>query len=171
MLRGEDVVVLLKLLQGVADWTVRGMEEAVLVPRSGVHRALKRLDAAGLIDERARRVHVSQSEEFLVHAVKYVFPAVIAGQARGVPTAWAAAPLDGHISSGSHDLPLVWPHPLGEVRGLALTPLHQTVPELALKDPEMWERLSLVDGLRAGDARVRGIAEKLLIAKLDAVTA
>lgn len=169
MLKGEDVVLQLKLLQGVPDWTVRTLADAIQVPRSGVHRSLGRLREAGLLD--GLRMNVGRSEEFLVHAVRYVFPPVVSGEARGVPTGWFAPPLSEAISSGPSELPLVWPHPLGEVRGLALAPLHAAVPSLALDDPEMWARLALVDGLRMGDARVRGVAEKLLVAKLDAVIA
>jgi len=94
---------------------------------------------------------------------------VVGGEARGVPTGWSALPLSDAISSGPSELPLVWPHPLGEVRGLALAPLHAAVPGLALDDEEMWARLALIDGLRMGDARIRGVAKTLLVAKLDAV--
>jgi hypothetical protein len=169
VLKGEDVVLMLKLLQGVPDWTVRALADAVRIPRSGVHRSLGRLREAGLLD--GSRMNVSRSEEFLVHAVKYMFPPAVSGEARGVPTAWSALPLSDAISSGPSELPIVWPHPLGQVRGLALAPLHPAVPGLALDDSEMWARLALVDGLRMGDARVRGVAEKLLVAKLDVVTA
>src|SRR3954466_7858655 len=84
MLKGEDVVLLLKLSDSAPDWTVRTLAEETGIPRSVVHRALKRLAAVGLLDERRRRVNVSQAEEFLVHAVKYMFPAVEEGESRGV---------------------------------------------------------------------------------------
>ena len=69
------------------------------------------------------------------------------------------------LESGS-ELPPIWPHPLGDTRGLMLEPLHQIVPEAALRDSDLWERLALVDALRAGDARARGLAEGLLRERL-----
>jgi DNA-binding transcriptional MocR family regulator len=93
MFKGEDVVLLLKL-SASPDWTVRTLAEETGIPRSVVHRALKRLAAAGLLDERRRRrVNVSQAEEFLIHAVKYVFPAAWEGESRGVPTPGAPGAL------------------------------------------------------------------------------
>jgi hypothetical protein len=60
------------------------------------------------------------------------------------------------------DLPPVWPDPRGRQRGIAVTPLHPAVPVLARRDPKLAELLALVDAIRMGDARVRGLATKLL---------
>jgi hypothetical protein len=60
------------------------------------------------------------------------------------------------------DLPPVWPDPQGRQRGIAVSPLHPAVPELARRDPELAERLALIDAIRMGDARVRRLAIKLL---------
>ncbi|MBK5249525.1 MAG: hypothetical protein JJE50_08850 [Actinomycetales bacterium] len=169
MLKGEDIVVLLKLTGGARDWTVRALEEGTGVPRSVAHRSLKRLGEAGLVDEGHRRVLLTQSEEFLVHGLKYVFPPAWRGEARGTLTAWAAPPLADVISSSMQVLPPVWPDPLGNARGLALLPLHPAASEAARRDPELGERLALVDALRAGDARIRGVAKELLLAKLGGV--
>ena len=46
MLKGEDIVLLLKLSDSPPDWTVRTLAEETSIPRSVVHRALKRLAAA-----------------------------------------------------------------------------------------------------------------------------
>jgi len=56
----------------------------------------------------------------------------------------------------------VWPDPQGRQRGIAITPLHPAVPELARRDPELAERLALIDAIRMGDARIRGLAARLL---------
>jgi hypothetical protein len=165
MLRGQDVVVLLKVAGDPADWTVRSLEAAIGISRAGVHRSLQRLSAAGLYDLDRRRANVSQVEEFLVHAVKYLFPPELGGETRGVPTAWAAAPLAGELAPQS-DLPPVWPDPLGNQRGIAVRPLHPAAAEIARRDPALGERLALVDGLRMGDARVRGVAADLLHQRL-----
>jgi DNA-binding transcriptional MocR family regulator len=171
MLKGEDIVLLLKLSDSPPDWTVRTLAEETSIPRSVVHRALKRLAAAGLLDERRRRVNASQAEEFLVHGLRYVFPAVLEGESRGVPTAWAAEPLAGRIASPPGELPPVWPDARAHGRGLALRPLHQAVSEAARRDPHLGEGLALVDALRLGDARTRGVAAELLSKRLGPLAA
>ncbi len=66
--------------------------------------------AAGPYDLDRRRTNLSQTEESLVHAVKYLFPPEFSGEARGIPTAWAARPLSDEIAPQS-DLTPVWPDP------------------------------------------------------------
>ena len=68
----------------------------------------------------------------------------------------------------STDLPPVWPHALGKVRGLVFEPLHPMVPDAAKSDPELAERLALVDALRSREGpRVRVLAERLLKERID----
>jgi hypothetical protein len=165
MIKGEDIVVLLTLAAEPEHWTVRSLEADIGIPRSVIHRSVRRLTDAGLLDAEGRRVNVAQAEEFLVHAVRYVFPPVRGGETRGVPTAWSASPLAGELAPTS-ELPAVWPDPTGEVRGIALQPLHCSAPAISRRDPALAERLALVDALRAGDARVRGLAAKLLRERL-----
>ncbi|MHB8690901.1 MAG: hypothetical protein ACYDHH_06610 [Solirubrobacteraceae bacterium] len=112
-------------------------------------------------------MNVSQSEEFLLHGLRYVFPAKLEGPTLGVPTAWAAAPLAGRIVSSPDELPPVWPDAHGEHRGLALRPLHPAVVEAARRDPKLGERLALVDAIRIGGPRVKGVAAELLIESLE----
>lgn len=170
MLKGEDIVVLLRLMAGSPSWTLRSLEAEIAIPRSVIQRSLVRLERAGLLEDRRRRVNVGRVEELLVHAVKYMFPPVRGGETRGVPTAWAAPPLrDKLVDSG--ELPPVWPDPMGSVRGIALEPLYASAPEISRRDPALSELLTLTDGLRAGDARVRSIAEELLRARLGSAAA
>jgi hypothetical protein len=102
-------------------------------------------------------------------AVKYLFPAVRGSETRGVPAAWAASPLKDELADDG--LPPVWPHPRGTLRGIALEPLHPTVPDLALRYDGLGRRLALVDAIRAGDARTRRLAEKALTSELRAAAA
>jgi hypothetical protein len=103
----------------------------------------------------------SAIEEFLVHGVKYAFPAEHGGSTRGVPTSYAAAPLNRLIAAGKEPIP-VWPHPEGKKRGIALAPLYKTVPDAALRDPALYQKLALVDALRDGRVRERKLAEQEL---------
>jgi hypothetical protein len=164
VLKGEDIVLLLKLVDAPPDWTFRTIAEETTIPRSVVHRAIKRLGTAGLFNERLRRVNLSQSEEFLVYGLRYVFPARLEGPSRGVPTAWAADPLANHIVA-AEEVPPVWPDAFGECRGLAVPLLHGSVVEASSRDRALGERLALVDALRiaGAGARIRGVAARLLI--------
>ena len=166
MLKGEDIVVLLKLTADPPSWTVRSLEAELGIPRSVIQRSLVRLEQAGLLEERRRRANNGRAEEFLLHGLRYVFPPVRGGETRGVPTAWAAPPLQDKLAD-SDELPPVWPDPLGSVRGIALEPLHDSAPRISRRDPALTELLALTDGLRLGDARVRGLAGELLRARLS----
>jgi hypothetical protein len=162
MLKGVDLVVVLGLLRHPAgDWTVRSLAQELRLPPATVQRTLERLALVRVFDAGRRRVNVGACEELFVHALRFVAPAVVGGETRGLPTAWAAPPLVGHLA-GNEDLPPVWPDSLGEVRGLELQPLHPRVVSLAQADAEMYKLLALVDGLRVGDARVRALAVRML---------
>jgi hypothetical protein len=165
MLKGEDIVLLLKLSAGSPTWTVRSLEAEIGIPRSVIQRSLVRLEQSGLLEEGRRRVNVGRAEELLVHGVKYMFPPVRGGETRGVPTAWGAPPLQEKLAD-SGELPPVWPDPLGTARGISLEPLHASAPEISRHDPALTELLTLTDGIRLGDARVRGLGEELLRARL-----
>jgi hypothetical protein len=123
---------------------------------------MRRLDEAGLYSAERRRVFQAPAEEFLIHAVKFSFPARWGPEVGGIPTAWAAEPLKDHLAVAGGLLP-VWPYYKGTMRGLELKPLHPMVPDAAQADAELWRRLSLVDALRSNDSpRVMQLAEKLL---------
>src|SRR5438309_19054 len=76
------------------------------------------------------------------------------------------APVLSDRFAPTKELPPVWPTPDGEVRGLAVEPLHLAVLELAADDPWMYDLLALIDGIRLGDARVRALARELLHERL-----
>lgn len=113
--------------------------------------------------------NVSAIEQFLVHGIKYAFPAEHGESTRGLPTSYAAAPLNRLIAPGNEPIP-VWPHPEGKNRGIALAPLYESVPDAALRDPALYEKQALVDALSDGRIRERKLAEqelkKLLRSKL-----
>jgi hypothetical protein len=55
---------------------------------------------------------------------------------------------------------------MGETRGVAVAPLHARAADAARSDPWVYEMLSLVDAMRVGDARIRGVATDLLRKRL-----
>lgn len=167
MLKGEDIIVLLRLAEDRAPSTLRALEADIAIPRSVIHRSIGRLVEAGLLDPNERRVNMSRTEELLLHAVKYMFPPVRGGETRGIPTAWAAPPLKATLAP-SDELPPVWPDPMGEVRGLALEPLHASAARIARSNPSLAEQLALIDAVRIGDARIGGSAADMLRKLLSA---
>lgn len=171
-MRSSDVLVLLGLLRHAHDpsWTVRSLAAELRMPLAATQRSLARLDETPAYDADRRRVSWSATDELLHHALPFLAPTRLGAPTRGVPTAWAAPALAGSFAP-SDELPPVWPAPEGEARGLAVEPLHPAAVALAQSDPWMYEMLALVDGLRVGDARVRGVARELLDARLAAVAA
>jgi len=171
MLRPQDLLVLVQLVadeRPAGEWTQQELANATGLSQAEVHNALKRAAESRLCDVGGKTVMRSGLLEFLVHGVKYVFPAQPGGLVRGVPTAWAALPLS-ELLVGGHDLERpVWPHAEGKVRGCAVEPLYKTIPDVGLRNPRVYEIFALVDALRFGRARERKLGEKLLGERLRA---
>lgn len=166
MFREVDIVVLLGLLRHSAgEWTVRSLGKELGLPSASVQRSLDRLAATPAFDARRRRVSPGACDEIFNHALRYLAPARPGGETRGLGTSWAALPLSKHLAQADEPPP-VWPDPHGELRGLEVMPLHPAVVSLARADPEMYELLALVDALRLGDTRTRGLAVELLRARI-----
>lgn len=129
---------------------------------SEVHGALKRAEAARLLFFEAKRPQLllPAFKEFLFHGARYAFPAARGSMVAGMPTAYAAAPLNAHIAP-SADPPPVWPSIEGAVRGVALIPLYPSAPAAALRSPALYEKLALFDAIRSGNARERKLAQQL----------
>jgi len=65
------------------------------------------------------------------------------------------------------DLPRVWPHPEGTVRGYSFSPIYRSAPQAAMVDKKLYELLVILDTLRSGRARERDIATEELSARRD----
>jgi len=167
-LKPQDLYVVLALLSRAEPPASLYPELAALtgLAISAVHASLKRAAASRLVLFQERKPVVLKAAllEFLVHGARYAFPPVQGGVTRGVPTAYAAAPLNELIAP-SADPPPVWPHAKGTARGLAVAPLYPSVPDAALRDARLYAALALLDALRMGQAREREAAQKLLKAQ------
>lgn len=163
MVKKPDIYVLSGLLSHDGDWSYRSLADRLRVPHPVVQRALARAQDADLYSGERREVHVPHFEEFAIHALRFVTPAELGALVPGVPAAWAAEPMASAIRSSGEDPPPVWPYALGRVRGQAIEPLHPAAPEAVEDWPELEEILALLDSLRAGDPRVRRVAEDLLV--------
>ena len=175
-LKPQDVLILLKLV-GYKDKRppYSTIAADIGVSQSEINASVRRLQAAKLLhaSRRERGAKHSDSElpildavkEFLIHGVKYSFPAAHGTMVRGMPTSYAAEPLASQIAIGDEPIP-VWPDPKGTQKGLAMLPLYRSVPDAAKKDPKLYECLALVDAIRDGGARQRKLAEKELVKRL-----
>lgn len=172
VLKPQDVVIILKLCK-YRDKRPPLAQIAVELAMSPaeVHAGVKRAQNARLVQpmELGGRPASKAVEEFLIHGVKYAFPAERGSASRGIPTSYAAAPLNRLIASGD-ELPPVWPYSEGETRGIVLEPLYPTVPIAALRDPFLYECLALVDAIREGRVREKKMAERELSDRIRGAT-
>jgi DNA-binding Lrp family transcriptional regulator len=166
VLKPQDIIVALRLLDApLGERAFPKLAEALGISASEVHAAVKRAVRSGLVDGAGRTVRKEALREFLVHGLRYVFPAEWSGVTRGVPTSYAAPPLKAQFAEG--DMPPVWPHPEGTARGEGLAPLYRSAPRAALRDPLLYEWLALVDAVRAGRARERKLATQEIERRLS----
>lgn len=168
-LKPQDLLVLLKVAaQPPRRWTYAGLGEALSLSASETHASVKRAVASGLAVASGRgdwspvRANLL---EFVLHGARYVWPVTPGPVKRGVPTAFGVEPLASHLTIGSGEAP-VWSHPTGRAKGPTLSPLYRTAPQAALADPALHRLLALLDALRIGRARERGLAAKLMRAEL-----
>jgi len=166
MFKDADIMVLLALSKGGEGWSLRMLSEATQLPHAAAQRSVNRLAESGLYERERKCLNKVQASEFLLHSVKFLWPARLGGEARGIPTAWDAPVFEKDFERNV-GVRMVWPHPYGEARGIALVPIHRLMPEVARQDPDMYERFALLDGLRIGDARLRSVSARQLAEKLD----
>lgn len=167
-MNGQDVVIALKLaIAGSSHWTFAKLATAVGLSPSQALASVRRLRLSGLVSDTGWRIATAELADFLIHGLPCVFPATIGGVTVGVPTASAVDSVRQNLGLAS-GRPLVWPYPAGSMRGEAIKPLHRSVPRVALHDPPLHEMLALVDCLRIGRPRERGIAARVLRARLAA---
>lgn len=168
-LKPQDLLVLLKVAAHPPQrWTYVALGDALSMSASEAHASVKRAVASGLA------VAASRAEwspirpnllEFMLHGVRYIWPAAAGPVKRGVPTAFGAEPLASQLTAAPGEAP-VWAYPEGKVKGPTLPPLYRTAPQAALADPSLHRLLALLDALRVGRARERGLAAKLLETEL-----
>ena len=113
-LKPQDIFVLLKLVAlGKKPWTFNELSVELGMSPSEVHAAAKRALAAKLAvkDDAKIRPNIRNLEEFLFHGIQYVFVPERGDLNRGIPTAYASAPMDSYFVA-DNEPPPVWPYPL-----------------------------------------------------------
>ncbi len=171
VLRPQDLVVLLRLAleRGPAP-TYAALAQELGITASEVHGAIERAVAAQLAhkDEAGKAAVIFAALRlFVQQGARYCFPATRGSLTRGMPTGYAAAPLNASVRPGTDPVP-VWPYKNGTVRGIAFYPLYPSVPAAAGRNAALYELLVLFDAIRGGSARERGLAAGLLDQRLQA---
>jgi len=156
--------------QLLSCYSVRALAEQTGISKSQVSLALQRCLEVGLIrKERGTGVPRANGRalfNFIVHGVRYVFPAKPGEITRGIATTFAAPVLEGQLYS-SGELPMVWPDARGNSKGQAIEPLFKSVPFAVRRDPELYAMLALVDAIRIGHPRESKVAAERLAEYLE----
>lgn len=159
-LKPQDIVILLKIIaMGKENWFHHTLAQELGMSQSEVTQSLNRSKYAGLIDNARKKVNRIAFNEFVLHGLSYAFPQQPGALVRGVLTAHSAEPLNKIIQSSEK---YVWPYGKGTERGQAIEPMYNTAVEASIKDPNLYELLTLVDALRVGKVREKELAKKEL---------
>ena len=185
-IKSQDVVVLLKLvslqeqeqsepggsegnIRVEAPYSVRNLESRLGISKTEVNASFKRILSTGMAikDHKTGRPKANRRSlyNFIVHGLKFVFPAAPGAMTRGIPTAFAAPMLKDLLFRGGNYI-YVWPSAGGRDIGQSVQPLFKSVPEAVGKDGNLYEYLALVDAIRLGNQREMGLAKDRLSERL-----
>lgn len=148
VLKPQDVVTLLKVYFYEDNWTFSALSQSLAVSASEVHSSLERSAHARLYNRTNRSINRPDLLTFLIHGIRYAFPAHPGPIKRGIPTAWSVPPLLRQLPLSG--LPHVWPSTLGTTDGIAIAPLYRSVPQATQSDRQLYRALAVVDALRIG---------------------
>ncbi|MHB1947354.1 MAG: hypothetical protein ACYCQI_04475 [Gammaproteobacteria bacterium] len=171
MLKSQDCIILIKLLANPgSEWSQRQLAKSLCISLAETNAGIKRLGDAGLLrKDKENRLfpNINAAEEFLISGIKFFFPVKLGEYTRGMPTAIAAPIFHDKIPLGNDPIP-VWPDAIGEKRGVALAPIHPSIPKALRESPDQsfYELLVLIDAIRSGRPRERNLAASLLKEKL-----
>lgn len=159
-MRPQDIVILLKIIVLKDEpWNLKKLSNTLFISNSEVSESLDRSHYANLIDFSKKSVNRSSFLDFLLHGMKYVFPASPGNLVRGTPTAHSHPFMQKHINS---DFAYVWPSSNGTVIGQAIEPFYANQIQAISSDEELYKLLALLDVIRVGRIRETNIAETQL---------
>ncbi len=163
-LKPQDVAILVKLLVNKnPSWRQVDLAQELGLNQGEIAKALKRLEKAGLFHN--RNANRSTALEFIIHAIKYIFPVEVGALTVGVPTG-LSCPAHEKMVLHSNDDVYVWPSAQGKKRGQLIKPFYSKLAEAALKDADFYGLMAAIEILRVGRARERKLAEKYLERKI-----
>jgi len=98
--------------------------------------------------------------EWLCYGVRYAYPQESIGYGRGMATAWNCPVIESEVVQPIP--PFVWPVPGGDIDGVLIKPIHESIPSAASRDEQLYHALSLLEAIRSGKPRELAIARNLL---------
>ncbi len=161
MLKPQDILVALKIIAlDKENWSYESLASSLGMSISQVYSSVqrgKRLNLL-LLDDKRLIANPLTLEELIVHGLRYMFEIKSGALTVGIPTSYAAPPLNSLLSSSKVEPPPVWPDPQGTVEGFAFSPIYKFAPAAAKKDQHLYELLALVDTIRSEGPREKNIA-------------
>lgn len=154
----QDVLVMMKLIVS-PHMNQKELASSLNISAAEVSHGFRRLKHSNLLSM-DNAVIKEASIEFLVHALKYIYPPEFGTVSVGVPTGYAK-PGFNYVRFSKEDL-YVWPHPEGKIKGLALKPFYPSLPNSCLNDDDLYTLASLVEMIRTGRVREQQLASKEL---------
>ena len=155
-MRPQDIVILCKIIcNGDNHWQNKDLAKALHISPSEISESLNRSMLAGMINDEKKKVLRQSFLEFILHGFHYVFPALPGSMTNGIYTAQSHPWMSKQFRA---EMKYVWPHPRGEVRGLAIEPLYPAVVYAVENDDQLYKMLALMDVLRVGRARELKVA-------------
>lgn len=168
-LKPQDVAVLFAVhLMRREKFTFAALGRKLRLSTGEVHASVNRAALSRLVlllPQASPEVIGVAFREFLVHGLRFAFPAIQGGVTRGLLTGLDATAARGAVDAEA--LPPVWATAEGSQRGYAIAPLYPAAPAACQDDPQLHEMLALADALRIGSAREREIAIELLEQRLS----
>jgi len=164
-MRPHDIALLLKIVaKNGQPWLNKDLAAELFISPSEITESLGRSAVAGLIDPSKKKVFKNSLCDFLIHGLKYVFPAIPGSLVKGLATAQSAPVMSKYFTSSEK---YVWPDADGKERGTLIEPLYPGAIKAARKDQAFYDLLALCDVIRIGRAREIKKAEELLRKRLD----
>jgi hypothetical protein len=161
-LKPQDLVLALKIaVRGGGAPTFAKLSQELFMSVSEAYAAAQRGLACRLLERDAGALLPNRQalQEFVLHGLRYAFPATHGPVSRGMPTG-ASAPILIARFDQTRNMPWVWPDEHGTVTGPSLCPLYPSVPAACRLDPKLYDMLAALDALRAGAAREREAAQQ-----------
>jgi DNA-binding Lrp family transcriptional regulator len=168
MLKGQDIGILIKLLlklNAKEKIEFKNIAYELYISQSEVTKGIKRLEKSKILTPRysdySLQLHKHALVELFIYGVKYFFPAEVNIPTRGMPAAYSVPYFRKTILS---EEAYVWPYINGNTKGLALTPMYETLPHALARVPDerFYIVISALDLIRLGGKRENKIAKDVL---------
>ena len=155
--------------------SMRGLAESINISKSETAECIKRLYKIGLLtfknQKNGERIELSNLNwevnkrsffKLIVNSFEFFFKTEPKAIDIGIPTVFSNELLKSHLAYSS-PLPFIWPiASYKAISGIAVDPLHKSVPQASMNDQYLYEIFSLIDVFRIGSPREKKIAQNLL---------